>query len=342
VTQNALYLPRCLCRSHLLVVNLADRIFLKPPFSLRFAACEHCTGRNCDDGHSLRQDTCACSATDHRGGSDRVRRGCGHCRGHAHCGHAAASPTSRRAARSNSGRLVHARPRIIFCESILSPWYMAITPRHSTPAVAKQPSGTSGFRPPNMFCSTTNRRQGGETAMQVAAPAPLSRVTRSAHHTAHTNRMRTQPARRTSLSPPFRITAAFAPRPPSGCAYRPARCKRGGQPMATRNVDRRGNITQRTDRLRKPLVHPVELSLLSARRARGRLAQRDARLPHARHPAPAALERPNRAASTWRHRAQQPQSTAPTRSYSITPPSPPRHQPLRPAPSLPAASNHSV
>ena len=49
------------------------------------------------------------------------------------------------------------------------------------------------------------------------------------------------------------------------------------------NAHTRKNWAAGTDRLRVLLVHPVELGLLGARRASGRLAPRDARLPHARH-----------------------------------------------------------
>ena len=44
--------------------------------------------------------------------------------------------------------------RIICCDIFLSPWYIASTPRNSTPAVARHPSGTSGFRPPKIPYAT--------------------------------------------------------------------------------------------------------------------------------------------------------------------------------------------
>ena len=131
-------LSRSLCCGYLLLASLTDHLVFKPPFSLRFGARDDRAGCDRDDGDSLRQDAYAHGAAERDHGSDwgSCTRGRGY-----------------------GCQRVDVRPRIIFCESILSPWYMASTPRQSTPAVAKQPSGTSGFRPPNMFCRTNRSRR---------------------------------------------------------------------------------------------------------------------------------------------------------------------------------------
>ena len=148
---------------------LAYHGLLFPLLPQRLGARDDSARRDRNDRHPLRQD--ACQLTGARAHAGQLAHG--------------QSAPGGDELLCCYGAGMDVRPRIIFCDRILSPWYIASTPRHSTTAVAKQPIGTRGFRPPNMFCVVARKTTAPppvisrwEIAMRASCGEQLRRGTR--------------------------------------------------------------------------------------------------------------------------------------------------------------------